>query len=190
MGKKDLNLLPLEVLNRRRAKQRTRMMSLLLIFTILACLLGVQTLFIKKNSLENKKTDIIRQINGFNEVSALEKTLTTEKQSVASFQEVLNTAGNSPELYRDALDRLEKDMPEDVFILEMSLTGEKISAKCAASKEMVVADLIRKLKDSGMFADVFVSEITNSQKDVTAKNQDNVNFNISCTIQVQKGNTK
>lgn len=186
---KDLNLLPVEILNGRQAKQRTRMMVLFLILFLMVCLLVGQSIFMEKMNYERKKASYQSQIDSLKDIVSLDNTLSEQKQRINRYQEVLNAAGNSPVVYKTVLDKLEANTPEEVFITEMSITKDNLSAKCAASSKTDVSDFIRRLKDSGIFENVFVSDMVGTS-DAKDKSNGNVNFSLSCTINIQKGSTK
>lgn len=186
---KDLNLLPAEILNGRQAKQRTRTMVLFMVLLLLVCLLVAESLIVEKVKYENKKVTYQNQINNLKDIVDLQAVLDGQKQQISRYQAVLSAAGDSPVIYKTVLDKLEANTPEDVFILEMNITGNKLTSKCAAASKTEVSDFIRRLKDSGVFSDIFVSEITSSSE-TTDKGNANVNFNMACTINIQKGSTK
>jgi type IV pilus assembly protein PilN len=185
---KDINLLPTEIIDDRKSRERT---NLIILLSILITVTAFSLLLIPYNQLlrlEGKKRHLKESISRLSNITAVEKKLEEEKGKLVFRKKVLSMIETEEYDILLVLEKIEKLIPEDIFFLSLTTSGNKLTISGAAKNKEAVADLIHSMKELNIFEDVFVPSIIGVQTGVEEDQAGIKNFTMNCTIKTGKGN--
>ena len=191
---KDINLLPVEIINARKSIERTRLILLISVLIVVCIFSFMVVNYTEILGLKERKTQLTDLIKQAREIEDVENVVAADTALLYLRQNVLSVVEDSGDNTLEILEEIESLMPKKLFFLNMSFSKDSITLSGVAASNIVVADLIKSVKDLGIFEDVFVPSLTSQGKglldiEVTEeeKKEQPVSFSMNCTLKGAEG---
>jgi len=173
---KDINLLPYNVLEERKNRERTKVfITILVIFGFIGLILIYLPLF-KAKSLEREKKAMQAKVDEIKHVVDDKNKLDRIRIRVEQKENLLKEIEKKEVFVKDILELIEKEIPQKIYSVQINVGGsESIIISGVAVNDNAIADLIYNIRGTQKFSDIFVGSIP-----PTAVN--GVNFTINLII--------
>lgn len=187
---KDINLI-----SRSRQEKKERLSSGLgqqlgIAFLVILVLgaLGYGVIALLQIRLESKEAAIEQKIKAASPIVAVKKDIQDKQNKISQLSEVVDLVVARSVLNTRILDGISGVMPENVFMVNYALDPTGQLNIIGKSKDMEsIAYFIAKLKDSGLFSDVYLSNISNSKVNSnTETNSGTTEYNFSVVLTLKK----
>ncbi|AFQ43006.1 PilN domain-containing protein [Desulfosporosinus meridiei] len=187
---KDINLIA-KSLQQKREHQNSGMGQKLL-FSILIVLLvgalGYGVLAFLKARLVTKEEAIAQKIKEAAPIVELKKNILVKEQKITQLSEVIDMANAQSILNTKILDGISKVLPEDVFIVNYAVSQAGELNIIGKARDMdSIAYFVHELKESGLFSDVYLSNVSSTISKSSDSNPTGITeYNFSALLTLKK----
>lgn len=176
---KEVSAVPLEEVKKAKKKLNIQQVSILGLIVVIALF------FLTQRSGLNKERNLLRIVqeekSKLQDVSAKLKKLRKQKETFERKINLINELRDHQSIAVNIMDEISKNIPEWVWLTEITYRSKKLQLKGRALSNNLIADYIANLETSPCFENVNL--ISSSQK--TARNNQFMEYSLTANVVLQ-----
>lgn len=176
---KEMSAVPLEEVKKAKKKLNIQQVSILGLIVVIALF------FLTQRSGLNKERNLLRVVqeekSKLQDVSAKLKKLRKQKETFERKINLINELRDHQSIAVNIMDEISKNIPEWVWITEITYRSKKLQLKGRSLSNNLIADYIANLETSPYFKNVNL--ISSSQK--TARNTQFMEYSLTANVVLQ-----
>ncbi len=179
MTNKDFNFLPEEITKAQKNRQK---INLVILLSILFVVTAFSLLLIPYNEikrLEGVRDDYERKIQNVIAIEEVERNLSFEERRLEVRQELMYLIEEEEKPMLFFIEKIEETIPVDVSLNAISISANSIQVRGVAKSDIVLANFIRNMKETGLFEGVYGPSFNTSE---SRDDESRVNFTVECLL--------
>lgn len=160
------------------SKETSKVLAMLTVVVIIACVAGCVVTTIAKNNVENQKKQLEQQIASIQDIDQIISEYDATKSKLDDIQALYDSTTTPNENLLEFIQALEEKMPKEVEISGMDASADEITFTCTAKDYDVIAKFLMQAKTISCIKNVHTDGITKEEEG--EKGNISYSFTINC----------
>jgi len=183
---KDINLLSLKDQKKEREYMAIgKLLGIVVLAVLVVSLLGYGTLALFQSKLAADEVLIELRITAASPILTVKKDMQVKQDKINQITGIIGTMDANTTINTRITDGIAGVMPDNIFLLNYAVDKSGSLNLVGKSKDMdSIAYFVSKLKGTGLFSDVYLSNISSNNSD--SSNSGSADYNFSALLKLKK----